>query len=68
MNMLMLKYEKCQFNIKNSSFTMRVFECRNRLPKRSGRVSILGDAQDPTGHGPGQPAIPDPALTVGWTG
>lgn len=28
-------------------------------------VSTLGDIQSPTGHGPGQPAVADPALSKG---
>lgn len=29
-------------------------------------VSICGDSQNPTGHGPGQPVLADHALYGGW--
>ena len=35
--------------------------------QRGCRVSILGDIQNLTGHGPEQPAVTDPALSRGWT-
>ena len=40
-----------------------------QVAPRGCGVSVLGDIKNPTGHGPGQPALVDPTLSRGldWT-
>lgn len=58
-----LKYWKL---FKQKAFTLRVMKHWNRL-LRGCKVSILGDIQNQTGHGPYQPALSDSPLCRGLT-
>lgn len=58
-----LKYWKL---FKQNAFTLRVMKHWNRL-LRGCKVSIFGDIQNQTGHGPYQPALSDSPLCRGLT-
>ncbi|KAK4830304.1 hypothetical protein QYF61_009809 [Mycteria americana] len=55
-----LKQRRFPLNIRKHFFTVRVTEHWHRLPRDF--VSILGDTQKPSGHGPGQQALGGPSV------
>lgn len=57
------KYKKFHLNTKNPFPTVTVIKHYNRIAQRGCGVSIHGDIQISTGHGSGQPALTDAALS-----
>jgi len=63
-----LKQRKFQLNTRKNFFPLRVTEHWHRLPQGGCGVSFSGDIRIPSGQGPVQPALGDPAWAGGWTG
>jgi len=60
-----LKYRKFFLNIRKKPFYCRIDNIYSRMPRKpTEAISIPGDIQNPIGHGPEQPALADPALTI----
>ncbi|KAK4829453.1 hypothetical protein QYF61_004671, partial [Mycteria americana] len=60
------KYKKFHLSIRKSLFYCDGDRTLKWVAQRSCGACILGDIQNPTGHGPGQPAVVHPALNKGF--
>lgn len=56
------------FKHKRKLFYCKGSQTLEEVAQRGGRVSLLGYTQNPTGHGPKQPAVAEPVLrgVVQW--
>ena len=58
-----LKYKKFHLNIRENLFSCEGDCTLEQVAARGCGVSVLGDIKNPTGHGPGQPAVVDTTLS-----